>query len=271
MTTAADHVSGPVLTTERLTLRPPALSDFPGYVQFFGSDVSSMVGGPLDTRGAWKFFSSMAGHWALHGYGWFTVERRDVAEVIGTLGPHYPPQHADMEIGWITYPEAQGNGFGFEAAQAARHLDDRDTQAFTIGKLYRPRQRSIEGVGRETGRCNGRNTCRPCSGLRSVGASMTDTAARAAQVLKQHRASIDRLDAILIYTLGERFKHTQDVGHLKARHDLPPSDPDREAQQIARLESLAREADLDPAFAKKLLTFVIAEVIQHHKKIQGDP
>ncbi|SEM73595.1 chorismate mutase [Palleronia salina] len=97
----------------------------------------------------------------------------------------------------------------------------------------------------------------------------TDTE-RAAELLAKHRASIDRLDAILIYTLGERFKHTQDVGHLKAQHDLPPSDPDREARQIARLESLAKEADLDPDFAKKLLAFVIAEVIQHHKKISGD-
>ena len=58
---------------------------------------------------------------------------------------------------------------------------------------------------------------------------VTDTAARAADLLKEHRASIDRLDAILVYTLGERFKHTQAVGKLKATHDLPPSDPAREA------------------------------------------
>ena len=98
---------------------------------------------------------------------------------------------------------------------------------------------------------------------------MTDTVARAAEVLKEHRESIDRLDAILVYTLGERFKHTQAVGKLKATHDLPPSDPAREAQQIARLEDLARRADLDPEFAKKFLNFIIAEVIQHHQKHQS--
>ena len=91
---------------------------------------------------------------------------------------------------------------------------------------------------------------------------MTDTAARAAALLKEHRASIDRLDAILVYTLGERFKHTQAVGKLKAQHDLPPSDPDREAKQIARLERLAEEADLDPEFAKTFLKFIIQEVIR---------
>ncbi|PPB80437.1 chorismate mutase [Albidovulum inexpectatum] len=97
---------------------------------------------------------------------------------------------------------------------------------------------------------------------------MTDTATRAAELLRNHRESIDRLDAILVFTLAERFKHTQAVGRLKAEHNLPPSDPVREAQQIARLERLAEEADLDPVFAKKFLNFVISEVIRHHEKLQ---
>ena len=98
---------------------------------------------------------------------------------------------------------------------------------------------------------------------------MSDPVTKAAEVLKEHRASIDRLDAILVYTLGERFKHTQAVGNLKATPDLPPSDPAREADQIARLEDLAEQADLDPEFAKKFLNFIIAEVIQHHKQHQS--
>jgi chorismate mutase len=98
---------------------------------------------------------------------------------------------------------------------------------------------------------------------------MTDAAARAADILREHRASIDRLDAILVYTLAERFKHTQAVGRLKAAHDLPPSDPAREARQIERLERLAQEAALDPEFAKKFLTFIISEVIRHHEKLQS--
>ena len=97
---------------------------------------------------------------------------------------------------------------------------------------------------------------------------MTDTSTRAAEVLKEHRQSIDRLDAILVYTLAERFKRTQAVGKLKAEHDLPPSDPNHEAHQMARLEQLAREADLDPDLAKKFLTFIIGEVIRHHEKLQ---
>ena len=97
---------------------------------------------------------------------------------------------------------------------------------------------------------------------------MTDNVTRAADILKGHRESIDRLDAILVYTLGERFKHTQAVGRLKAEHNLPPSDPAREEQQIARLTDLANQADLDPEFAKKFLNFIISEVIRHHEKLQ---
>ena len=97
---------------------------------------------------------------------------------------------------------------------------------------------------------------------------MTDAATRAQALLHDHRTSIDRLDAILVYTLAERFKQTQAVGRLKAEHNLPPSDPAREAAQMARLEHLSQQADLDPELAKKFLTFIIQEVIRHHEKLQ---
>lgn len=85
--------------------------------------------------------------------------------------------------------------------------------------------------------------------------------------LAQFRASIDNLDAALIHILAERFRVTQAVGHLKATHELPPSDPDREKKQIERLRRLADEADLDPDFAEKFLAFIIREVIRHHEAI----
>lgn len=83
--------------------------------------------------------------------------------------------------------------------------------------------------------------------------------------LTRARASIDNIDAALVHLLAERFKHTQRVGRLKATHDLPPSDPAREARQIERLRALAVEADLDPTFAETFLTFIIDEVIRHHE------
>jgi len=88
--------------------------------------------------------------------------------------------------------------------------------------------------------------------------------------LAQFRSSIDNLDAILLHTLAERFKVTQAVGKLKAENQMPPSDKAREARQIERLQTLAKESGLDPIFAEKFLNFIVAEVIRHHEKIRGD-
>jgi chorismate mutase len=82
--------------------------------------------------------------------------------------------------------------------------------------------------------------------------------------LRRLRSSIDNVDAALIFLLAERFKCTKQVGHLKAEHGMPPSDPSREEQQLERLRSLARDAELDPEFAEKWFNFVVAEVIRHH-------
>ncbi len=83
------------------------------------------------------------------------------------------------------------------------------------------------------------------------------------------RDSIDNLDAALVHVLAERFRCTQQVGVLKAAHSMPPADPAREARQIERLRRLAADAKLDPEFAEKFLTFVIAEVLRHHEAISS--
>ncbi|PQM27135.1 chorismate mutase [Sphingopyxis lindanitolerans] len=88
--------------------------------------------------------------------------------------------------------------------------------------------------------------------------------------LSRYRQSIDNIDASLVYMLAERFKVTKAVGELKARIDLPPADPDREARQIERLRSLARDADLDPDFTEKFLRFIIDEVIRHHQQAKRE-
>lgn len=85
--------------------------------------------------------------------------------------------------------------------------------------------------------------------------------------LSRMRDSIDNMDAALVHLLAERFKVTQRVGVLKAEHGLPPADPARESSQIARLRALAVDAKLDPEFAEKFLTFVVAEVVRHHEAL----
>lgn len=97
-------------------------------------------------------------------------------------------------------------------------------------------------------------------------AAVVDPAAQ----LDRLRSSIDNIDAALIHMLAERFRCTQEVGMLKATHEMPASDPTREARQITRLRELAQGAHLDPEFAEKWFNFVVAEVIQHHTRIAGE-
>lgn len=92
---------------------------------------------------------------------------------------------------------------------------------------------------------------------------MTEPSDPVADLLRL-RATIDNIDAALIFMLAERFRATKQVGVLKAEHGMPASDPSREEQQVARLRRLAEDADLDPEFAQKWFSFVVAEVIRHH-------
>jgi chorismate mutase len=87
--------------------------------------------------------------------------------------------------------------------------------------------------------------------------------------LAEMRASIDNIDAALVHLLAERFKLTKRVGVYKAAHDLPPADPAREKIQVERLRALAKEADLDPAFAEKFFNFIVKEVIRRHEALRA--
>jgi chorismate mutase len=93
---------------------------------------------------------------------------------------------------------------------------------------------------------------------------------KARELLAKYRITIDNIDAALVHMLAERFRCTQEVGRLKAEHDLPPADPARETEQIARLRRLAADAHLDPDFAEKFLNFIVKEVIRHHEAIAAD-
>ncbi|MBP3222311.1 MAG: chorismate mutase [Actinomycetaceae bacterium] len=90
------------------------------------------------------------------------------------------------------------------------------------------------------------------------------------ELLREYRRTIDNLDASLVHIMAERFRCTQNVGKLKAQYQLPATDSAREAQQVERLRSLARESGLDPEFAEKFFRFIVAEVICHHKQIASD-
>ena len=91
-----------------------------------------------------------------------------------------------------------------------------------------------------------------------------------AETIEEHRSSIDRIDAIILFALGERFEHTTAIGHIKADEGIASYDPNREAEQNARLIQLSKLASVDPDFAKKLLKFISTEVVKQHNLIKKE-
>lgn len=113
-------MTGPVLQTERLTLRPIALEDFPRWAEMMADpEASRFLGGVTPPAAAWRGFMTMAGAWSLTGVSMFSVIERDTGLWLGRIGPWKPEGWPGTEVGWGLHPDAQGRGYGLEAATAA--------------------------------------------------------------------------------------------------------------------------------------------------------
>ena len=64
------------------------------------------------------------------------------------------------------------------------------------------------------------------------------------------------------------YQRYQDLARQGAASALQ-RDEFRQAYIAAREALVAKEADLDPDFARKFLNFIIAEVIRHHRQHQS--
>lgn len=111
----------PTLTTDRLILRAPRPEDFETYTAFYASPRSLFVGGPRERLENWFTFLALGGHWALKGFGYWMVERRDTGALIGSLGIIEHDGWPEPELGWQLFDAAfEGQGYAREGAMAAR-------------------------------------------------------------------------------------------------------------------------------------------------------
>ncbi|WP_227284334.1 GNAT family N-acetyltransferase [Boseongicola sp. H5] len=109
-----------ILATDRLNLRRPAAQDEDATTAFYMSERSKMTGGHVPRPAAWRHFASTLGHWEVRGYGLWAVTQRGEDTIIGLVGPYYPDGWPETEIGWLMFDGAEGKGYAFEAAKAAR-------------------------------------------------------------------------------------------------------------------------------------------------------
>lgn len=113
-------MTGPVLQTERLTLRPIAIEDFPRWAEMMGDpEAAKFLGGAQPAAVAWRGFMTMAGAWSLTGISMFSLIERETGRWLGRTGPWRPEGWPGTEVGWGLHPDAQGKGYGVEAATAA--------------------------------------------------------------------------------------------------------------------------------------------------------
>lgn len=108
------------LLTERLRLRLPDPEDYPEFEALMVSDRAKYIGGPRTRGEAWRQFAGEFGHWQIRGFGMFTICWRDTGASLGMVGPWYPIDFPEKELGWFLWPEAEGKGVAYEAALEAR-------------------------------------------------------------------------------------------------------------------------------------------------------
>lgn len=124
-------MSGPVLTTERLELWRPAVSDHADLFAMMQSEVTRRFLGSWEPTLADMHTRLLrnAGSWALYGYGTFMVRERGAkgsdARIVGNCGVFHSWRGlgADFddqpEAGWIVAADKAGQGYAGEVMEAA--------------------------------------------------------------------------------------------------------------------------------------------------------
>lgn len=114
------HVTlGPMLETERLILRPPAIEDFPRWADFMADEETArFIGGAQSRPQVWRALCTMAGMWALTGEGMFSIIEKSSGLWQGRIGPLHPYGWPGREVGWSLHRDATGRGYAVEAAAA---------------------------------------------------------------------------------------------------------------------------------------------------------
>lgn len=114
-------VDTPVLETERLTLRAFAPQDVAAGVDFLMQDRTRYMGGPYSRAEAWDHCAGLLGHWAIRGYGLFSICLKGTDQAIGDVGLLCPGGYHEPELGWGIWDAAlEGKGLVREAAEAVR-------------------------------------------------------------------------------------------------------------------------------------------------------
>jgi RimJ/RimL family protein N-acetyltransferase len=133
----------PVIETERLRLRAFREGDLEAHAKVMGDpEVLRHLGGtPFTREESWRRIAMSTGLWALLGYGYWAVERREDGAYLGQAGfadfkrDLQPLIEGVPEMGWIFAPHAQGQGYASEAVAAGLAWADEALKAPEIAAI----------------------------------------------------------------------------------------------------------------------------------------
>jgi RimJ/RimL family protein N-acetyltransferase len=137
-------VSIPRLRTPRLILREYRESDFDAFATHCADPEAMVHWGVLDRRNARRAFTANMGEWMLRGAGWWAVELRDSATLVGTVGAFFRETWPEIELGWNTFRTYWGRGIATEAAtEVVRYAFDVRGERRVTALIDAPNARSI--------------------------------------------------------------------------------------------------------------------------------
>jgi RimJ/RimL family protein N-acetyltransferase len=152
-----DGIMSTELTTDRLTMRPHSVADFAELAAMWADpDVVRLLGSvPSTEEESWARLLRYAGNWALLGFGFWCVRRRDTGAYMGDIGflearrTGVDGFDGDPEIGWSLTTAARGQGFASEAVMAA--LGWGSTRFARTVAMINPLNTASEAVARRCG------------------------------------------------------------------------------------------------------------------------
>ena len=158
----------PILETERLRLRAPCQDDFEAEAEFYASERSRFVGGPLSRDLAWRKLASVIGHWQLRGYGFWSIDEKSTGIFCGRVGLWYPEGWPEPEIGWSLMQNAEGKGIALEGALKARDHAYKTLGWKTAISLMDPANQRSEALAKRMGAVFDRKYEHPSFGITNI-------------------------------------------------------------------------------------------------------
>ena len=126
------------LSRDNLILRGPQARDIELVITFLQYGTRAEIIGHFPQRGdACHWFAALVGHWHIHGYSYFTNEKKS-GEIAGITGIWCPETCHKAEVDDVIFSAFEGQRIAYEAASRARRWAYKDLGFTTLTSNIAP-------------------------------------------------------------------------------------------------------------------------------------